>query len=436
MAGRWLQALRVLLGLALWTVLATGCASGAPGPGPGPTAGGVIVIGAELALSGSQADVGQEVENGIRLALEQANRQHVLPGYTLVLQTRDDVGASGQPDPSIGAVDALEFASDAQVAGILGPLASSVARAQLPLTNQRGIVQISPASSASCLTQETLASGCTGPADLLPLLRPTGRLTYFRLAPPANLQGALAADFTYHTLTYRRVSVLSDESDDAGDLAASFSSQFIADGGRIVGHRRLQGAGVTAAEARSIVLAAPDAVYVAGHDPTVLPALRAHLAALRAIPLLIGDPLTAATGARALGAGSAGAGPVYVALAPAPAVASAQAADFVQVYRARYGLPGMYSAGSYDCAWILIHAIAAALSGGAKPAVRADDDDAAASFRQAVIAATGRTDEQGVTGQLGFDSEGDTTNRVLAIYRLVPGGGQPGWSYVGEQAAP
>lgn len=441
MARRWLQALRLLLGLALWTTLVAGCESGAPGPGHSPAATGVIAIGAELALTGSQADVGWEVENGIRLAIEQANRQHVLAGYTLVLQTRDDVGASGQSDPSIGAVDALEFVSDAQVAGILGPLASNVARAQLPLTNQRGIVQISPASSASCLTQETAASGCAGPADLLPLLRPTGRLTYFRLAPPANLQGALTADFAYHTLTYRRVYVLSDGHDDADDLAASFSSQFATDGGRIAGHRHLAGAGVSAAEARSIVLAAPDAIYLVGHDPgavAAIAALRIHLAALaprRAIPLLIGDTLTAAMVAHAPGAGPAPAGPIYAVLAPAPAPTSAQAADFAQAYRERYGPPGVYSAGGYDCAWVLIHALAAALRTGAKPAVRADDNDAAASFRQAVIAATGRTDEQGVTGHVSFDSAGDTTNRVVAIYQQVPGG-QAGWNYIGVQAAP
>jgi branched-chain amino acid transport system substrate-binding protein len=429
MAARWLQAVRLLLSLAFLTAFVAGCQSTALSPGPSPTTAAVIEIGAELTLGGGQGDVGPAVENAIRLAIDQANRQHLLPGYTLVLSVRDDVGASGQPDPSIGAVNALEFLNDARVAGIIGPLASDVARAQMPLTNQKGLGQISPASTASCLTLQTPESGCRGPDDLVPVLRPTGRLTYFRLAPPASLQAALTADFVYQTLAYRRVYVLSGAQD---DLAASFSTRFTADGGHLVGHRRLSGGSAFPAEARSIAQSAPDAIYFAGHDPAAgaaLAVLRTQLS--RSIPLLIGDTLTAAVAAHTL----AGSGPVYIVLAPAPQNATAQAADFVRAYQASYGPPGMYSASSYDCAWILIHAIAAALGGGARPPASADDSDAATGFRQAVLTATSKTDAQGVTGHQSFDADGDTTSNIIAIYQLTLSGASPAWKYIGAQAA-
>jgi branched-chain amino acid transport system substrate-binding protein len=311
----------------------------------------------------------------------------------------------------------------------------------MPLTNQKGIVQISPASTASCLTRQTPESGCSGPDDLLPVLRPTGRLTYFRLAPPADLQAALTANFVYHTLVYRRIYLLSGARDEATDLAASFSTQFTADGGRLVGHSRLSGGSALPAQARSIVLSAPDAIYFAGHDDpaagAAIAALRTQLGALtgaRAIPLLIGDTLTAATAVHALAAPAPG--PVYIVQAPATQHATPEATDFARAYQASYGPAGMYSASSYDCAWILIHAIAVALNGGSRPPANADDNDTATSFRQVVITATSKTDEQGVTGHQSFDADGDTTSNVIAIYRLTPGESQPAWKYIGTQAAP
>lgn len=436
MAERCFQAVRLLLSLSVLAAFVAGCESSTASPGPGPSAMGVIEIGAELALSPQQSGVSQAMEDAMRLAITQANRQHILPGYTLVLSIQDDVGASGQPDPSIGAVDALKFLNDARVAGIIGPLASEVATAQMPLTNQKGLVQISPASTASCLTRSTPASGCTGPDDLLPVLRPTGRPTYFRLAPPADLQAALSADFFYHTLAYRRIYVLSGRQDDASDLAASFSARLSADGGHLVGHRQLSGGSALPAEVRSIVLSDPDAVYIAGSEPEAVATLALLRGQLGAIPLLIGDTLTAALAAPALAA--PGPGPVYLVLAPAPARASTtpQAADFLQAYQASYGAPGVYSASSYDCAWLLIRAIAAAIAGGARPPSGADEGDAASSFRQAVLAAVSKTDIQGVSGQQSFDANGDTTHKIIAIYQLTAGAGLPAWRYIGVQAAP
>ena len=222
MARRWFQVFRLLTGLALFATLLVGCESATPHPGSNIATPGVIKIGAELPLVGDGASAGKAAEDGIRLAIDEANRQHILPGYTLVLDAKNDVGASGLQDPSVGAVNVMELISDAQVAGIVGPLASDVARAEMPLTNQKGIVQISPANTATCLTQNTLESGCTGPDNLIPLLRPTGRVTYFRLATPDNLQGALTADFAYRTLGYRRVVVIDDTEADGAGLASNF----------------------------------------------------------------------------------------------------------------------------------------------------------------------------------------------------------------------
>lgn len=435
MARRWFQVFRLLTGLALFAALLVGCEGSAPNPGSTPTTSGMIKIGAELPLIGGDASAGKAAEDGIRLAIDEANRQNILPGYTLMLNAKNDVGASGSQDPSIGAVNVMELIGDAQVAGIIGPLVDNVARAEMPLTNQRGIVQISPATTASCLTQNTLESGCTGPDNLVPQLRPTGRANYFRLATPDNIQGALVADFAYKTLNERRVFVIDDAEVDNAGLAPNFISQFTADGGRIVGHSHLQNRSDYTTELRKIAILRPDAIYFTGKSAMPALALRRQMEitpGLEMTPFLIGDALTASAFARAIGPGSIG--PVYSIVASADATTNPSAASFIQKYQSTYGSPGMYSASSYDCAWILINAIKAAISEGAKPPARPDDGDAANNFRQAIVAATMKADYNGVTGHQSFDTDGDTMNRVISIYQLADINGQPGWKYVGSEA--
>lgn len=434
MARCWFQVFRLLTGVALFAALLVGCETSTPHPGNNTTTPGVIKIGTEFPLMGADAAIGKAAEDGVRLAIDEANRQDVLPGYTLMLDAKNDVGASGSQDPSIGAVNVMELITDAQVAGIIGPLASDVAQAEMPLTNQKGIVQISPATTESCLTQNTLESGCTGPDNLVPLLRPTGRVNYFRLAAPDNLQGALAADFSYKTLNYRRIFVIDDAETGSAGLAPNFINQFTSDGGHIVGHLHLQDIGNYAAELQKIAITGPDAIYYAGESASAGIAMRKQMGVipgLETTPLLIGDALTAAAFAQAIGPNSAG--PVYSVVASADAATNPSAANFIQQYQSTYGPVSTYSASSYDCAWILINAIKAAISGGAKPSASSDDGDAASSFRQAVIAATMKTDYEGVTGHQSFDPDGDTLNRIISIYRLADISGQPAWKYIGSE---
>jgi branched-chain amino acid transport system substrate-binding protein len=435
MARRWFQAVRLLTGLALFAILLGGCESGTPHPGNNVATPGVIKIGAELPLIGDEASAGNAAEDGIRLAIDEANLRHILPGYTLMLDAKNDVGASGMQDPSIGAVNVMELISDAQVAGIVGPLASNVARAEIPLTNQKGIGQISPANTASCLTQNTLESGCSGPDNLIPVLRPSGRVTYFRLATPDNLQGALTADFAYRTLGYRRVVVIDDTETDGASLASNFINQFTSDGGRVIDHIYLQGDSDSAAEFQKIAILRPDAIYFAGQSANAGSLLRRGMEAtpgLEATPLLIGNALIADALLRA--GGPASAGPLYSIVASADATTNPSASDFVQTYQSRYGPIGLYSASSYDCAWILINAVKAAISAGAKPPTAADDSDAANSFRQAVISALMKTDYDGVTGHQSFDPNGDTMNRVISVYQITGTADRPDWKYIGSES--
>ena len=95
--------------------------------------------------------------------------------------------------------------ADALVAGIVGPLNSRVALAELPITNQAPLAQISPATTHPCLSKELAEWECSGFTSLLANLCPTGKVTSFRIAPTDDLQGPAAADFVLKTLQLKKV---------------------------------------------------------------------------------------------------------------------------------------------------------------------------------------------------------------------------------------
>src|SRR6202165_1877975 len=112
-----------------------------------PTGSTVIKIGSDFPVSGADQSAGQPVQNAIHLAIDEANNNHTIPGYTLVYVPKDDVGPRGTHDPTVGAQNVTALIGDALVAGIAGPFNSVVARAEMPITNQAPIALISPSNT-------------------------------------------------------------------------------------------------------------------------------------------------------------------------------------------------------------------------------------------------------------------------------------------------
>jgi branched-chain amino acid transport system substrate-binding protein len=139
-----------------------------------------------------------------------------------------------------------------------------------------------------------------------------------------------------------------------------------------------------------------------------------------------GDGIQDPTVAQAIGT----AGPtVYATVAAPDATKIPSAQQFIKDYTAVYGALGPYSATAYDSMNILIQAIKTALT---KTHTPKDSSDAAQAkvFRQAVIDALKTTSYDGVTGHTGFDSNGDTTNKIFTIYQVADVSGKPDWKAV------
>src|SRR5260370_26177978 len=168
----------VVMGFSLFLAILTACGAGTTtGTGGNtPTTGSTTIkIATDLPVSGKDTSSGKPAEDGANLAVQEANANKTIPGYTLVFDPKDDVGANGLHDPAVGAQNPTALVGDALGAGIVGPFNSSVAKAEMPITNQAPLAQISPANPNPSPPKATPASDCNGSDDLPPSLSPPGK---------------------------------------------------------------------------------------------------------------------------------------------------------------------------------------------------------------------------------------------------------------------
>ena len=153
----------------------------------GPAANKTIKLGIELPQSGNELANGEPTANGIKLAVKQANDKKLIPGYTIEINSQDDA-VNGVHNPDKGRANMQALASDAAVLGVVGPFNSNVARAEIPVSNEAGLVQCSPANTGVDLTQE-------GSEQYRAAGKPRN---YFRLAAPDNIQGPGDGELRLH----------------------------------------------------------------------------------------------------------------------------------------------------------------------------------------------------------------------------------------------
>lgn len=417
----------LVMGLSLLLAMLAACGTGtANGGGSTPGATGAatnttIEVATDFPISQGDKDIGTSTMNGAVLAVDQANANHTIPNVTLKLVEKDDVGPKGTHDGPTGANNVTALLGDYQVAGIVGPLNSSVARAEMPVANRGGIALISPANTNPCLTKSGAAYGCTGKDDVAAQMRPTGNVTYFRLAATDDHQGPAMADYLYNKQQLKTAYVIDDTEAYGAGLAKYFVQEWTKLGGTVidgVSHgvastNDYKGL-LTAAAAKK-----PDVLYFGGNYSTGGQVIQKQMRTISGLEKTVyagGDGMTGSPDFYNQITGNGGTFYVTVA-APDPAKLPA-AAQFVSDYKAKFGAVGPYSASTYDCMNILIQAIKNALK--TTPAAKdANDQAGGKAFRQAVIDQLKKTDYNGVTGHTTFDENGDTNNKVFTIYQVA-----------------
>jgi branched-chain amino acid transport system substrate-binding protein len=338
--------------------------------------------------------------------------------------------APAQNDPDVGSQNVKSLIGDAQVAGVVGPFNSGVAKAEMPIANNAPIVLISPSNTNQCLTQQNPDIGCKDSNNLVPILRPTNKVTYFRIATTDDHQGPANADYLYklQNLTLRKVYVIDDTSVYGVGIANTFAGEWTKLGGTVLGHSSEPSTTTSYVSLLTTIAAQhPDLIYFGGTDSQGGLPIRQQMQQvpeLKNTPFAGGDGIVTDSFATTIGTTG---GPIYGTVASSDVTKNPDAASFLSKYKSTYGDLGAYSAAGYDCMKILINGIKAAIDSGVKPAADANDSAQAKKFRQAVIDAVQKTDYKGLTGHHTFDANGDTTNKVITIQQIQAVDNKPVW---------
>lgn len=321
---------RVLLSIILVIMLA-GCAGGG---GKTPTKGDVIVYVA-VPLSGFQANGGQTVLGGVRLAAEELNRQGGLLGYRVVVRPLDDESDS---DVAVAQVAQIQEAlrKGERVIAVIGHLNSGQTLAAMELYKAMDIVVITPTASEQSLSQR-------------------GYGNFFRVNASDDVQATVDARFLVEKLGVKRVAVVFNNTEYGIGLAASLVQELETRNAQAVAQIEVEeGQSSYDQEISQIQTANPDAIFYAGYEIET-PFLRYDLAQAGIdVPMLASDgAFLSATIDDADGTAEG----LYVsAFAPSPHnAADAQWFESYQVVE--YRNPDTYSVNGYVAMQVLIEGV-------------------------------------------------------------------------------
>jgi branched-chain amino acid transport system substrate-binding protein len=174
------------IALAVVGCSSSGSSSSSAGGGSSSSASGKTVdIYSSLPLQGASTSQTNPMVNGIKLALSQAGGK--AGQWTVNYQSLDDsTAAAGAWDPGQTAANARKVATDPKAVYYIGEFNSGASQVSIPILNQAGIPQVSPANTYIGLTTNLPGSAPGEPQKFYP----TGTRTYLRIVPIDSIQAA------------------------------------------------------------------------------------------------------------------------------------------------------------------------------------------------------------------------------------------------------
>jgi branched-chain amino acid transport system substrate-binding protein len=343
-----------------------------------------IKIGSAAPLTVKTPHLGKDNENGVRLALDEANEQKVKIGgkeAKFVLVSVDDQG-----DPKVGTTVAQKLV-DEKVAGVVGHLNSGVTIPASVIYNQAGIPMISGSATNPEVTERGFKGTFRtvgrddqqGPA-IASYLASNNKPKVVAILDDATAYGEGIANEVEKTLKAAHVKVLPREkgTDSTTDWRAILT--------KLRGHK-------------------PDAVFYGGMDQTGGPLIKqGRELGIKAV-FAFGDGACTDEMSKL-------AGPAAEGLLCSQAGIPPQAADkkFLEAYKKKFNVdPILYAPFTYDSAKILIAAMQKADS--ADPAKYAPE--------------IGKISYTGATGKIEFDAKGDRKDAEMTIFTMKSGKIEP-----------
>jgi len=341
----------------------------------------VVRIGSVSPLTGPQAHIGKDNENGARLAVDEINAQGLtLAGRKVTLEL---LGEDDQADPKTATIVAQKLV-DQGVKAVIGHLNSGTTIPASKYYHDAGIPQISPSATAIAYTAQ-------------------GYKTAYRVMANDEQQGRALGQYATGKMGAKRIAVIDDRTAYGQGLADEFEKAVKAAGTTVVAREFTSDRSTDfTAILTSIKGKNPDLVFFGGMDPQGGPmAQQMKRLGLKAT-LLGGDGLQNINFIKLAGADAEG---VTASSPGLPLDAMPGGPAFKQKFESKYGPIQVYAPYAYDAVQVLVAAMK-----------KADSSDPAK-----VLAALPASDLQGVTGQVRFDAKGDTQGGAVTLYVVKNG---------------
>ena len=195
---------------------------------------GIINVGIILPLSGDGALYGKSLQNGIDLALENANATD--SSVRLIYED-----SKLDPKLAVNAFQKLSTINGCKI--VLGGFSSSDVLSMAPIAQRNKVVLISPTASSPAITNA---------GDYI-----------FRTTPSDNFDGEIMAKFAYNELNLRNIVVIFSNNDYGQGISKVFSEKFTELGGKITAERSFEsGANDFKSQLTALKESSPDGLYV------------------------------------------------------------------------------------------------------------------------------------------------------------------------------
>ena len=370
------QKLTLAVAVAL-ALAACGKKEEAPKPATAAAPAGVTVTIAHAGpLTGSISHLGKDDENGVALAVAQANDKKITIGgqqVTFKMMSEDD-----QADPKVGTTVAQKLV-DAKVAAVVGHLNSGVSIPASEIYTKAGIPMISGSATNPALTER-------------------GLKTVFRTVGRDDQQGPAIAAYIAGELKGKKVAIIDDKTAYGEGIANEVEKTLKGSKVAIVARERTTDketdfkAILTKIKAKN-----PDVVFHGGMDATGGPMLKqARELGIKAV-FAFGDGACTNEMSKLAGAASEG-----MACSQAGLPAEAASKEFKDTFTAKYGEIKQYAPYFYDGAMAVIEAMKKANS----------TDPAKFGPEMFNVSFTG------ATGKVEFDAKGDRKDAEMTIFRM------------------
>lgn len=380
------RACATVVGVSL-VLLISACGKNDESAGEGGEAVRVVTIGHAGPLTGPIAHLGKDNENGVRLAIQEANAAGlVIAGEKIRFEmvSEDDEG-----NPQKGTVVAQKIV-DAQVAGVIGHLNSGTTIPASKIYHDAGVAQISPSATNVDYTNQ-------------------GYKTAFRVMANDAQQGKVLGEYAVNKLKAKKIAVIDDRSAYGKGLADQFERAAQAAGGELITREFTD---TTKTDFTAILTRIkgmnPDLVFYGGMDSQSGPMMKQIKNLGLSATFLSGDGcqtkqfLTLA-GEEGEGAYASSPGVPLANMPGGPAFTERYAKAFNQEIQ-------LYAPYAYDATNTLIAAM-----------VQADSFDAAV-----YLPVLAKIQYQGVSANVQFDEKGDIKGGGISLYRVKNGE----WEYI------